>query len=108
MNTELFNRVLAHIKAHPEEWDQGSYRKPESDCGSACCLAGHAVLLAGTPYERAAINGPIWVWVWPVAERLLQVSYPQANWLFDPDRTLEDFEAVAAHGIDVAMGGESP
>lgn len=107
MNLDLFNRVLAHIKAHPEEWDQEKYTP--HICGSACCFAGHAVLLSGgtipTDYERANYTK------YPEsvprqAQALLDLTDEQTDWLFDCERTLEDFEAVAEHGIDVVMGAE--
>jgi hypothetical protein len=45
-NAELAYRVLDHIDAHPEQWNQGVYIGP-ADCGTAACFAGWAVLLSG-------------------------------------------------------------
>lgn len=41
-NAELAYRVLDHIDAHPESWNQGTW-----DCGTAACFAGWAVRLSG-------------------------------------------------------------
>ena len=42
MNVENFKRVLGHIKAHPETWNQGEWH-----CGTAHCFAGHAQIMSG-------------------------------------------------------------
>jgi hypothetical protein len=39
LNTEGLNQTLAYIKAHPEEWNQGSWGKRTS-CGTTYCFAG--------------------------------------------------------------------
>ena len=41
-NAELAWRVLDHIDAHPESWDQNVW-----GCGTAACFAGWAVRLSG-------------------------------------------------------------
>lgn len=38
--------ALAHIEAHPKEWDQRFWIR-RTECGTACCLAGTVALLAG-------------------------------------------------------------
>lgn len=53
-NAELAHRVLDHIKADPESWDQASwYRK--THCGTVGCFAGWAVMLSGLKIE-----GPVY------------------------------------------------
>jgi len=42
VNVDLLDRTLAQIEAHPETWEQRSYR-----CESGMCFAGWAALLAG-------------------------------------------------------------
>lgn len=44
-NAELAYRILDHIDAHPEEWDQGVYIG-KTDCGTVACFAGRAILLS--------------------------------------------------------------
>jgi hypothetical protein len=46
-NAELAYRVLDHIDANPEQWDQQVWIERRDDCGTAACLAGWTVLLAG-------------------------------------------------------------
>ncbi|WIM97806.1 hypothetical protein ACTOB_001360 [Actinoplanes oblitus] len=41
-NAALAYRVLDHIDAHPETWNQRKW-----DCGTTACFAGHAVRLSG-------------------------------------------------------------
>lgn len=48
INVDLLTRTLAHIEAHPETWDQGTWR-----CGTTACFAGHAIALSGIPFADA-------------------------------------------------------
>lgn len=43
-NAELAYRVLDHIDAHPEAWQQGLW---VTDCGTAYCFAGWALTMTG-------------------------------------------------------------
>jgi len=45
-NAELAWRVLDHIDAHPEQWNQGQWIG-EAECGTVGCFAGWAVMLSG-------------------------------------------------------------
>jgi len=45
-NAELAYRVLDHIDADPESWDQADWGR-NTGCGTRACFAGWAVLLAG-------------------------------------------------------------
>jgi hypothetical protein len=47
INVELLRKTLEHITAHPEEHDQTQWAVKTDGCGTAYCLAGHAVQLAG-------------------------------------------------------------
>lgn len=42
INVDLLDRTLAHVEAHPDEWNQLTYR-----CESGLCFAGWAAVLAG-------------------------------------------------------------
>ena len=44
-NLALTERVFAYIQAHPETWEQRVWAA-KTECGTACCFAGHAVALA--------------------------------------------------------------
>lgn len=46
VNEDLLRRVLDHITAHPDEHNQGHWAL-WSDCGTAYCVAGHAVVMSG-------------------------------------------------------------
>lgn len=52
MNRPLFKKALDHIKANPEEWDQGTY------CGVPCCFAAHVNRING--FDNDALQHP-WV-----------------------------------------------
>lgn len=54
-NAALAYRVLDHIDAHPEQWDQDTYYAPSS-CGTTACFAGWSVLLSEIPIDR---NGDV-------------------------------------------------
>jgi hypothetical protein len=47
----LLRKILGHIDAHPEEWDQERYGY-SNVCGSAHCVAGHAVVMTGGVFNR--------------------------------------------------------
>jgi hypothetical protein len=59
-NAELAWRVLDHIDANPEQWDQGKWIG-EAECGTVACFAGWTVLLSGgeinTSSESVTIPG---------------------------------------------------
>lgn len=66
-NTDLAYRVLDHIDAHPEQWDQGFWWDDKAEiwtdggrpsCGSAGCFAGWAVALSGGKMEPDRAGGP--------------------------------------------------
>lgn len=42
---ELAQKVLGHVRAHPELHDQSRWVNSPYDCGTSACLAGWAVLL---------------------------------------------------------------
>lgn len=45
-NADLAYRVLDHIDAHPEQWEQDIYIG-KAECGTVACFAGWTVLLSG-------------------------------------------------------------
>lgn len=45
-NAELAYKVLDHIDAHPEQWDQKHW------CGTAMCFAGWTVALSGIKVDE--------------------------------------------------------
>jgi hypothetical protein len=111
-NAELAYRVLDHIDAHPEQWNQSLYIG-KAECGTVACFAGWTVLLSGaTPkfygvYEgstAAAALGGLHHVVPELAEELLGASRwvetfvdgePDMD-LFDQDNSREDLGRLVA------------
>jgi hypothetical protein len=56
-NAQLAYRVLDHIDAHPELWNQAVYIGP-ADCNTAACFAGWVCLLSGEEpdYEQPVLE----------------------------------------------------
>lgn len=75
-NTELAYRVLDHIDAHPEGWDQGTfYVHNEGGDSVTACFAGRAVLLSGhTVTEGWVIDGDAFLGFWALAVKELGVD----------------------------------
>lgn len=55
----LLRKAAKNIRSHPEKYNQNSFgtntpdQSKASDCGSACCIAGHILLVAGwTPIKN--------------------------------------------------------
>lgn len=109
-NAELAYRVLDHIDARPETWEQATW-----DCGTAACFAGWAVRLSGgTAYGSKVVAGPpelIGEHVEYAAYRVLGICEfhgPDANdWLFDPDNTREDLGRLVEAIFGPRPGGAS-
>jgi hypothetical protein len=96
-NAELAYKVLDHIDAHPETWDQATW-----DCGTTACFAGWALRLSGGYSENDVVYGPpslAGMTVERAAYKVLRIdeasSGPDA-WLFDQDNTREDLGRLVA------------
>lgn len=70
VNVPLLEKVMAHIEAHPEEWNQDMWvTLPGSEsailaklegrtyCGTAYCFAGHVVHMAGYDFHDPEKGG---------------------------------------------------
>lgn len=59
MNTRLLQRIAKHILAKPDEFQMPLWAEPINDartgeiCGSACCIAGDALLMNGAKLDNA-------------------------------------------------------
>lgn len=51
-NIPLLLQTMAHIEAHPKQWNQGSWIREDSDCGTAYCFAGWAAVLSGAKFAK--------------------------------------------------------
>ena len=82
MNVKNYKMVLDQIEKHPETWYQGSWHYCHT-CETKHCFAGWAQLLAGENESRmnAFCDAVIF----------LDVTDEQANFLFNPNRTVGDF-----------------
>jgi len=83
VNVPLLRKMLEHITAHPEEWDQDTWASESetSTCGTSFCLAGHVVNSLGHPL------------VW--RENLDHTAYCLA------DGQLRTIESVAIHALGI-------
>jgi hypothetical protein len=112
MNIERFDRVLNHIIAHPETWEQGDWH---TSCYTAHCFAGHAEVFASRDELFADVRfGQLSTR--DIAEKYLEISHLEGWYLFNSDRTIEDFKLISkrahergpSHDVSpfFGMGGE--
>jgi hypothetical protein len=85
MNLENFNKVLAVIEADPSKWNQGEWH---SECGTKHCIAGWSQILAGRKANINTVRGD--------AREFLDLTSFEAEWLFNPRRTIDNFKAVSS------------
>jgi hypothetical protein len=78
MNKENFKKVLDHIEAHPETWDQATWH-----CGTSHCFAGWAQIMSGKEADQKTVVGDAREW--------LDLSSADAAWFFRGDAKLQDF-----------------
>src|SRR5437588_13068265 len=110
INIPLLRKVLDHITAHPDEWDQGSWaiQTDSSPCGTAFCVAGHAAVMRG--HEIAWVPGALPVYytrsgeaIDTVAVKELGLNMAQSAHLFAPDNSLADLWYLAEVYTDGAI-----
>lgn len=111
INVPLLRKTLEHIEAHPEEWDQLTWR-----CETAMCFAGHAADLTGAQWVGSgkyitadpAIDHPLDIWSSGVtsasarAQTVLGLDEDQAAWLFAGSNTLDDLRCIVGELIEQA------
>lgn len=109
INVPLLRKTLEHITAHPTEWNQeywGRTFNNERDevCGTAYCLAGHAVVMTGHTltfsnggYSHFTDQGEE---IGEVAERELGLTYDEAYELFHDQNSLFDLWELAEQFTD--------
>jgi hypothetical protein len=85
MNETNYRRVLEHIKAHPETWEQSNWH-----CGTQHCIAGWSQIFAGKTPDDFTVRRD--------ARQYLQISVLDADWLFAPHRTIADFDSFLLNG----------
>jgi hypothetical protein len=105
-NAELAYKVLDHIDAHPESWDQGVWW-----CGSSGCYAGWTVALSGEaptldvdiPQRAAQLLG------FEDREEMDRITDDagEDNWLFYSENTREDLGRLVVEIFGPRPGGAS-
>lgn len=106
LNVPLLLKTMEHIEAHPEEHNQrhwvirtGAY--VGGTCKTACCFAGHAVLLGDPQAEFVFSQFSIATQrlrdgreVGEAARTLLGLTYGQASRLFHHSNTREELRLL--------------
>jgi hypothetical protein len=78
VNKERFKQVLDQIQQHPETWKQDTWH-----CGTTHCFAGWAQILSGCEANTDTARRDARIW--------LDLSIAEADWLFSPMSTMENF-----------------
>ena len=91
-NSELHNRIIQQIEDYPDTWNQFDWH-----CGSAHCYGGWGQLISGISYNTADLYG--------VMTEKLGLTYSQAEYAFEPERTLEELKDLPDYVMDT--GGYS-
>jgi hypothetical protein len=105
-NVEKCEEVLQFIKDHPEKHDQGTWGH-ETDCGTAACFAGWAVLLNGYElqlqfgdpfgghcFDVKSLKTGVRSAVATAAAEVLELTYGEAMTLFHAGNTFEELEQM--------------
>lgn len=97
MNIKRYKQVLENIKEHPESWNQKIWH-----CGTQHCFAGWAEMFENSefkPFSEVIALFESYPTDWnksqftiQVATKWLDLDFHQADWLFSPNRKIEDFE----------------
>lgn len=108
-NADLLQRTLAHIEAHPDEWNQDHWAK-RTACGTSFCFAGTAVHLTHAdarflfdPWEDWATHvqvGRDYYDIEAFATDLLGLDEHDAKVLFAPDNDLDRLRHLVADLVD--------
>lgn len=95
VNVPLLRKVLDHITAHPEEHDQQSWGIKTS-CGTAYCVAGHALAMSGVDfrweYQLGAVRAIYTAEgedVFEAGRQILGLDFEGADDLFESSNSLD-------------------
>lgn len=100
MEPGILAGAMAHIDAHPEEWNQLTWI-----CGTTACLAGRIAIMAGAKpgygYDQGYSITGVWylgeaMHVSDVAEIAAGLTHAEAQYLFAPDRTRDELRQATA------------
>src|SRR5487761_14958 len=101
---------LDHITTHPEEHDQSIWAR-KTGCGTACCMAGTAVIRAGIKLRWNGIEASYTEHGVPIstaAANLYGLSDEQATQLFGGGNTLSDLWRIAGEITHGLITGPTP
>jgi hypothetical protein len=108
VNAPLMWKVLEHIEAHPEEWDQGFWGVQwgvQRDCTTTYCFAGWACVIGGNDQQQPhLLNDGVRTHlidetvggseIADEAIELLGIDTDAATVLFDNHNTLDDLREL--------------
>jgi hypothetical protein len=88
MNKENIQKFIDLVKSNPACWDQAHWH-----CGTTHCFAGHGQIMSGRPANTETVRKD--------ARIFYDLNKGDADWAFNPNRTLEDIEQlVVSNGYD--------
>ncbi len=97
----LLKETYQYIVDHPEEHNQQVWVSRTDKCGTVCCFAGHAVLIAGYKVDRCNRVSEMNMHVMDAAQKLLGLTDHQVDQLFlyaddihDIKNLLEDWKVL--------------
>lgn len=108
INVPLLDKVLSHLIAHPDEWQQQSWAR-RSACGTAYCVAGHVAVMTGhdVDWGHDTFGSPALTTAGElipvVAQRELGLTDVQRSLLFAGTNTLGDLFWLAERYTDGAI-----
>ena len=97
-NVELLQRTMQYIMDHPEQHDQRHW-VVNTDCGTAACFAGWAMILSG----RKITSGSSSSYIGREARELLGLTRVESMTLFCGDNTRPALQLMVK---DLVNGGE--
>lgn len=115
VNVERLDNAMAHIVAHPEEWNQGYWAaRVGPSCNTAYCLGGTVAAQAGAAMEwdTSRFGDAAHYCIDPegnrqkidaYAQQLLELSNGDADILFDGINSLENLQRM----VELLKLGES-
>lgn len=89
INKTLLRKVRNHILAEPRRYNQGRFGRADDNapCGTACCIAGWAIVLSGKASLEDARDDfeTLDEDAQGLGAKLLGLSYNESNVVFDGD-----------------------
>lgn len=115
MNLTEINDIITYIEDHPESWFQGEWARKfhnKTRCGTAYCIAGHAVHRAGYKIcwnrgshatECRRPDGEFDT-IQTAATEVLGLTFEQASRLFSGANDMDDLKMIAKDWANQGLG----